>query len=57
MVAIVVIDNHYVFVAMARCDREAARLVAENLAGDFDGLLENPISSPPNGGVWRVVER
>ncbi len=44
-VAVVVVDDHDVFVTPARGDRETAGLVAEDLARDFDSLLVDPMGS------------
>jgi hypothetical protein len=43
VVAVVVVDNHDVFVSIARGDGETARLIAKTFAGDFHSLLEDPI--------------
>jgi hypothetical protein len=56
VIAVIVVDNHYVLVAFAGGDRETAGLVTENLTRDLDGLLVDPIGAGAVQMLVRAVE-
>ena len=44
-IGVIVVYDHYVLVAAARCDWEASRLVTVDFAGDLDRLHEDNVCS------------